>query len=72
MGFLEDDKDNSSMMRLMSFILIISSVLWGTIEILYKTFGNNDFNIDEGFIIATFSAGLSGKGIQKIIEILKK
>lgn len=72
MNFLKDDNNNNSAMRLMSFILVISGVVWGSFEVLYRVFINNDFVVNTEFIIGTISVGVSGKGVQKLIELFKK
>lgn len=71
-NFLKDDNNNHSVMRLVTLILVIAGVAWGTFEILYRVFGNNDYVINTEFIIGTISVGVSGKGVQKLIELFKK
>lgn len=71
-NFLKDDNNNRSAMRLISLMLVVSGIVWGTFEILYRVFSNNDYVINTEFIIGTISVGVSGKGVQKLIELFKK
>lgn len=75
MGFLNDDKGEKSLMRLITLIIVLSGLLWGSIEVLaymiLKKYGI-DFDIHETLILTTISIGVTGKGTQKAIEMLKK
>jgi len=75
MGFLHDDKGEKSLMRLITLIIVLSGLLWGLIEviayIILKKYGI-DFDIHETLILTTISIGVTGKGTQKAIEMLKK
>jgi hypothetical protein len=65
-GFFEDSKGERSMMRLLSFIITVSAVLWGTTEIIWNLF--KPFDIHETLILSTFGLGLGLKAIQKHTE----
>ena len=75
MGFLNDDKGEKSLMRLITLIIVLSGLLWGLIEviayIILKKYGI-DYDIHETLILTTISIGVTGKGTQKAIEMLKK
>ena len=74
MGFLHDDKGEKSLMRLITLIIVLSGLLWGLIEviayIILKKYGV-DYDIHETLILTTISIGVTGKGTQKAIEMLK-
>ena len=75
MGFLHDDKGEKSLMRLITLIIVLCGLFWGLIEVVaymvLKKYGI-DFDIHETLILTTISIGVTGKGSQKAIEMLKK
>jgi len=75
MGFLHDDKGEKSLMRLITLLIVCAGLLWGFVEVvaylILKKYGI-DFDIHETLILTTISIGVTGKGTQKAIEILKK
>jgi hypothetical protein len=75
MGFLKDDKGQKSLMRLITLLIVCAGLLWGFVEILayliLKKYGV-DYDIHETLILTTISIGVTGKGTQKAIEMLKK
>ena len=71
MNFLEDNNGNKSLMRLITLLIVASGLLWGFIEVSIYVF-NPTFDIHETLILTTISIGVTGKGTQKAIEMLKK
>ena len=75
MGFLHDDKGEKSLMRLITLLIVCAGLFWGFVEVvaylILKKYGI-DFDIHETLILTTISIGVTGKGTQKAIEILKK
>ena len=75
MGFLQDDKGQKSLMRLITLLIVSAGLLWGFVEVvaylILKKYGI-DFDIHETLILTTISIGVTGKGTQKAIEILNK
>jgi len=71
MGFLNDDNGRKSMMRLMTLIIVVSGLVWGSVEVLISFF-HPEFDLHETLILTTISIGVTGKGTQKALEILNK
>jgi hypothetical protein len=71
MGFLNDDNGRKSMMRLMTLIIVVSGLVWGSVEVLISFF-HPEFDLHETLILTTISIGVTGKGTQKALEMLKK
>lgn len=65
-GFFDDGKGERSMMRLLSFIITVSAVVWGTTEVVWNLF--NPIDIHETLILSVFGLGLGLKTVQKHIE----
>lgn len=63
-GFLQEDNGNNSSMRLMSFVALIASIVFGLITILHKDAGVNGLYITFGFLLAAFAP----KALQKFAE----
>jgi len=68
MSEYKDDKGKVSMMRKLTWLIVIVSLLWGSSEIVYNWF-NPDYNIHETLILTALSIGISGKAVQKLIEL---
>ena len=62
-----DSKGKESMMRKITWIVILTALSWGTGEIIFN-FINPEFNIHEGLILTTLGAAITGKVGQKIVE----
>jgi hypothetical protein len=71
MSLLEDDKGKKSLMRIVTLLIVVTALLWGTIEVVYSLF-NNDFNIHVTLILSVLGVGVTGKLGQKIAERIKK
>jgi len=75
MGFLHDDKGQRSLMRLITLLIVCTGLLWGLIEVvaylILSKYGI-EYDIHETLILTTISIGVTGKGTQKAIEVLKK
>ena len=69
-GFFGSE-EGKSMMRLLSFIITIAGITWGTAEvvayIVMQKYGQ-EFDIHETLILTMISIGIAGKGAQKYIE----
>ena len=65
-GFLDDDKGNSSSMRLMSMVALFASITFGAISILHTAAGKNEngLYITFAFLLAAFAP----KALQKFAE----
>ena len=65
-GFLKDDQGKASSMRLMSFIALIGSIVFGLISILHPVAskGVNGLYITMAFLLAAFAP----KALQKFAE----
>jgi hypothetical protein len=72
-GFFMDDKGDYSMMRLMSFLALLTSISLG----IWTVFGSTDQNkakieagenITRDFLVSAFG----GKATQKMVELLQK
>ena len=75
MGFLKDDNGNRSLMRLISFLIVVAGLVWGTTELIAHIVLSKysiDYDIHETLILTTISIGVTGKGTQKAFEMLKK
>ena len=70
MSEFKDDKGKASMMRKLTWLIVIVSLIWGSSELTYSWF-NNDYKIHETFILTTLGMGIGGKAWQKIIELRK-
>lgn len=71
MSIFNDDTGKASMMRKVTWFIILTSLAWGTVEILaYIIFAKYgiEFDVHETLILTTLSLGLTGKGVQKAIE----
>jgi|TARA_R110001606_G_scaffold47972_4_gene122081 glucose uptake protein GlcU len=62
-----DSKGKESMMRKITWIVILTALAWGTGEIIFN-FINPEFNIHETLILTTLGAAITGKVGQKIVE----
>ena len=62
-----DSKGKKSMMRKLTFLIVITSLVWGTAEIIYSFF-DNTHEIHSTFITSILLIGLTGKVSQKFIE----
>lgn len=65
-AFLQDDKGNSSSMRLMCMIALFGSLVFGLLTILLESEGENvsGIYITMGFLVSAFAP----KSLQKFIE----
>ena len=63
-GFLQEDNGNNSSIRLMSFVALIASIVFGLISILHKDASVNGLYITFGFLLAAFAP----KALQKFAE----
>lgn len=70
MSKFKDHTGKESMMRKMTWLIVIVGLAWGTGEVIYSFF-NNAFDIHETLIISTTSVGITGKGVQKALELAK-
>jgi len=69
-GFFDDHQGNPSSMRLMSFIALITSIVFGLISILHPIASKNPNGpyITIAFLLAAFAP----KALQKFIELKLK
>jgi len=67
MSKFNDEKGKESMMRRIAWLIIIVGLSWGTAEIIYSFF-ISEFDIHETLILTTLSIGVTGKGVQKLME----
>lgn len=75
MSIFNDDSGKKSLMRKITWIIILTGLAWGTAEVIWAMIMSKygiEFDIHETLIITTISIGIAGKGTQKAIEILKK
>ncbi len=75
MGFLKDDEGQKSLMRLITLLIVCTGLFWGSIEVIAHLILSKygiEYDIHETIILTTISIGVTGKGTQKAIEILKK
>ena len=71
----KDNNGKDSMMRKISWAIVLTGLIWGTFEVaahlILLKHGIN-FDIHETLILTTVSIGVAGKGTQKAIEVLNK
>jgi hypothetical protein len=64
---LLDNKGKKSMMRKIAWLIVVTSLVWGSVEVIYSLY-NNEFEIHTAFITSVLGIGVTGKGLQKIFE----
>lgn len=67
MSEFNDNKGKKSMMRKLTYLIVITTLVWGSTEIIY-TFFDPTFEIHQTFIVTILLIGLTGKVSQKYIE----
>lgn len=69
-GFLEEEPGRKSSMRAMSFIALLSSIMFGLVTLVYTTGDSQQSGvfITFGFLLAAFAP----KALQKFAEINSK
>lgn len=63
-GFLQEDNGNYSTIRLMSFIALISAIVFGGYTVTHKEVETAGINITFSFLVAAFAP----KAVQKFAE----
>ena len=71
MSKFKDDNGKESMIRKISWLIVITSLVWGSAEIVYSFFVN-DFTIHSYLILSTLLIGVGGKVGQSFAEKFKK
>lgn len=74
MSIFEDEKGKASMMRRVSYMLIITAIVWGTAEVIASmVFAkyNIDYELHTALISGLFGTGVAGKFGQKWVESKK-
>ena len=67
MNKFKDHSGKESMMRRITWLIVVVSLLWGSADLAFNFFFP-DFDIHETLILTTLSIGVTGKGVQSIIE----
>ena len=66
-----DNDGKRSMIRTITYFIVLTALGWGTIEVIYSLF-NNDFTIHTNLIFTVLGIGVTGKVGQKIVENINK
>jgi len=67
MNKFSDSSGKNSMIRVLSFMIVLTALAWGTGEIIYSMF-KPEFVIHTAFITSVLGIGIAGKVGQKIIK----
>jgi hypothetical protein len=71
MSIFNDSKGKASMMRRISYMLIITAIVWGTAELIaymILTKHGVDYDVHTTLISSVFGMGIAGKFGQKWVE----
>ena len=63
-----DHNGKESMMRRITWLIVIVALVWGSAELMFNFFFYPEFEIHTGFILGTLSIGVTGKGLQAYTE----
>lgn len=75
MSKFNEPSGKESMMRRLTWLIVIAGLSWGTAEVIWTMIMSKygvEFDIHETLIITVISVGVAGKGVQKAIEVVNR